>query len=101
MKFFIYSVYDPEVESFDSRLNLGPLPPDEMAEQYRRAHIKMKDEDRAFMEGKKAVVLGVFDDVTGKIEQDKALSIYEFKTIHKEEAKDASSQVEEEKSANA
>ena len=80
MKFFIYTVYDPEVESFDSRLNLGPLDPKEMGEQYRRAHIKMKDQEKAFMEGKKAICVGVFDDETGKIEQPQFVEIYSFVT---------------------
>ena len=78
MKFYIYSVFDPEVESFDSRLNLGPLDPKEMGEQYRRAHIKMNEQDKAFMEGKVAVCIGEFDDTTGKIVQDKMVEIYRF-----------------------
>ena len=91
MKFYIYSIYDPEVESFDSRLNLGPLGPEEMAEQYRRANLKMKKEDALFMEGKKAIFMGTFDDTTGKIEQTtNLLEIYHYKKDKKE-----SSQVEE------
>ena len=95
MKFYIYSVYDPEVESFDSRLNLGPLDPEEMREQYRRAFIKMKEEDKAFMSGKKAVMLGEFDDETGKIKQGNLIEIFEF-VEHKEQKE---SQVEDKKDA--
>ena len=92
MKFYIYSVYDPETECFDSRLNLGPLDPEEMKEQYRRAYLKMKEEDKAFMEGKKAVLMGTFDDVEGKIKQGNLVEIFVF---HEEKQKKEESQVEE------
>ena len=85
MKFFIYSVFDPEVESFDQRLNVGPLDPKGMGEQYRRAFIKMEEKDKAFMEGKKAVYLGTFDDETGKIEQSQILEVFSFKRPKEEE----------------
>lgn len=79
MKFYIYSVFDPEVDSFDSRLTLSPVEPKEMGEQYRRTHIKMNKVDKDFMEGKVGVCLGLFDDETGKITQSKMLEIYKFK----------------------
>ena len=94
MKFYIYSVYDPEVESFDSRLNLGPLDPEEMGEQYRRAFIKMKPEEKAFMEGKKAVCLGEFDDETGKIKQGNLVEIFYFHEVKKEEQKESQVEVD-------
>lgn len=81
MKFFIYCNYDPEIESFESRLNLGPLGPEEMAEQYRRLHVKMKEEDKTFMEGKKVVLIGTFDDEIGKIEQGNLIEVYHFKSL--------------------
>lgn len=100
MQFFIYSIYDPETESFDTRLNLGPLNPKDMAEQYRRAALKMDDTNKKFMAGKKAIFMGTFDDMTGKITQEKELTeIYSFeglvqteegiKGVETAEAKDA------------
>lgn len=93
MKFYIYSVYDPEVESFDSRLNLGPLDPIEMGIQYKRAFIKMNDADKAFMSGKVAVLLGEFDDESGKIKQGNLKEIFKFE-LEKKPSNDGESQVE-------
>lgn len=79
MIFKIYSVYDPEVESFDSRLSPSPLSPEEMGEQFRRSWIKMEAKDHAFMQGKRAIYLGEFDDETGKIYQPQNLKVvFEF-----------------------
>ena len=78
MKFYIYTIYDPELESFDQRLNLGPLDATEMREQYRRAFIKMEDKDKSFMLGKKAILIGTFDDVSGKIEQGNLIEVFHF-----------------------
>lgn len=89
MIFYIYSVYDPEVEAFDGRLNLAPFEPKDMTEQYRRSCIKMNEVQKAEADGKKVILMGTFDDVTGKIEQGKLLEIFTYKNEKKE-----SSQVE-------
>lgn len=84
MIFHIYSVYDPEVESFDSRITCGPLAPDQQKIQYERAFIKMNEQDKAFMEGKIAMYLGTFDDETGEISQTSINQVFHFKKPKKE-----------------
>lgn len=101
MIFYIYSVYDPELEAFDARLNLAPFEPKDMAEQYRRTAAKMSPEQKIEADGKKVILMGEFDDVSGKIEQKKLLEIFTFKK-DEEKIPEESSQVEEEKdSSNA
>lgn len=92
MKFYIYSVYDPEIEAFDARLNLAPFEPKEMAEQYRRTAAKMNEVKKAEADGKQVILMGEWDDVDGKIVQNKLLVIFEF---HKDEKKPEASSQEE------
>lgn len=98
MTFYIYSVYDPELEAFDARLNLAPFEPKEMAEQYRRTAIKMNDVQKAEANGKKVILMGTFDDIDGKISQSKLLEIFTFKKDEEKASEDAN-QVEGETNA--
>lgn len=80
MIFNVYSIYDPETESFETSLRLAPLSPEDMGEQFRRSFIVADEKAKAFMQGKKAVYLGTFDDETGRIlQKDNLLTIFEFK----------------------
>lgn len=79
MKYFLYTIYDPRIDSFSERIIASPLDPENMGEQYRRMYISAEAKDKAFFEGKKAAYLGEFDDVSGKISQDEILIVHEFK----------------------
>lgn len=84
MIYYIYCVYDSEMEAFDSRLNLAPFEPKDMAEQYRRSATKMNEVQKAEADGKKVILMGTFDDVDGKITQDKLLVVFEYHKDKKE-----------------
>ena len=94
MKFYLYSTYDPEVESFDSRIQASPLEPKMHGEQCRRAFIKMDEKDQAFMDGKKVYFLAMFDDETGKIEQVKLVEAFHFMKAPKPDVKSEDNQEE-------
>lgn len=94
MIFYLYCVYDSDMEAFDNRINLSPLGPSEMAEQYRRAATKMTDVQKAEADGKKVILLGEFDDVEGKISQGRLLEVFVYHKDKKEP--EGSNQVREE-----
>lgn len=111
MIFNVYSIYDPETESFETSLRLAPLSPDDMGEQFRRSFIVADEKAKAFMQGKKAVYLGTFDDETGRINQkENLLTIFEFKgkeikkidgeKENKEECQEPSQSITEQKDLN-
>ena len=97
MKFYIYCIYDQDMGSFDSRLNLAPFEPQDMAEQYRRSATKMNEVQKAEADGKQVIWMGEFDDVDGTIHQDKLKIIFEYHKDKKEP--EVPSQEEDSKSA--